>query len=101
MVLIAIDKHSRKILGYLCRNSQNITYCCSECDVEFTRAKELEAHMVLHEMKSRPPPAETIDGYDIEEAKVSNFEKERQLQIKYQVNRRYESSEEFNLKNKK
>lgn len=49
MVLIAIDKHSRKILGYLCKNDQTVAYCCSDCDVEFTKAIELEHHMVSHE----------------------------------------------------
>lgn len=49
MVLIAIDKHSRKILGYLCKNNQNVAYCCSECDVEFSVSIDLENHMVKHE----------------------------------------------------
>lgn len=52
MVLIAIDKHSRKILGYLCKNDQTFAYCCSECDVEFTTAFDLEEHMIEHEQKS-------------------------------------------------
>lgn len=52
MVLIAIDKHSRKILGYLCKNDQTVTYCCSECDEEFFEAFYLEQHMITHEHKS-------------------------------------------------
>lgn len=49
MVLIAIDKHKRKILGYLCKNDDTVTYCCSECDFEFTSSSNLEEHMVKHE----------------------------------------------------
>lgn len=49
MVLIAIDKHKRKILGYLCKNDDTVTYCCSECDFEFASSSNLEEHMVKHE----------------------------------------------------
>lgn len=60
MVLIAIDKHSRRILGYLCKNDQTITYCCSECDVEFLEAFALEAHMITHEQKSNVDETQPI-----------------------------------------
>lgn len=52
MVLIAIDKHSRKILGYLCKNDQIVAYCCSECEEEFTASVDLENHMVKHEQRN-------------------------------------------------
>lgn len=94
MVLIAIDKHSRKILGYLCKNDQTVAYCCSECEVEFTTAFALEEHMVEHEQKS----AETIrrisqidDDKSIEpecekyNETLSEAERENLLKIKYQV----------------
>lgn len=92
MVLIAIDKHSRKILGYICRNNQNVAYCCSECDVEFTTAKDLEQHMVIHEnhlLITTPQPRQKNTN-EVREDETSltissGFEKEKQLKIKYQV----------------
>lgn len=50
MVLIAVDKLNRKVLGYLCRNGSILTYCCVECDVEFEAANQLEEHMLKHEL---------------------------------------------------
>lgn len=49
MVFIAIDKHSRKILGYLCKNAETVAYCCSDCDFEFASSSNLEEHMLKHE----------------------------------------------------
>lgn len=49
MVFIAIDKYSRKILGYLCKNAETVAYCCSECDFEFASSSNLEEHMLKHE----------------------------------------------------
>lgn len=49
MVFIAIDKYSRKILGYLCKNDETVAYCCSECDFEFASSSNLEEHMLKHE----------------------------------------------------
>lgn len=59
MVLIAVDKLNRKVLGYLCRNGSILTYCCVECDVEFEAANQLETHMSKHEL--RPPQNEEDD----------------------------------------
>lgn len=64
MVLIAIDKHSRRILGYLCKNDQTVTYCCSECDVEFSEAFSLEQHMITHEQKSNDEEIQPIPHVD-------------------------------------
>ncbi|XP_031623577.1 uncharacterized protein LOC116340945 [Contarinia nasturtii] len=92
MVLIAIDKYSRKILGYLCKNDQNVAYCCSDCDVEFTTAQDLENHMVMHEMvDSIHSNEENNDTDAISEADIplnivlSDIEREKQLKMKYQV----------------
>lgn len=88
MVLIAIDKHSRKILGYLCRNDQNVAYCCSECDVEFTTAQALEEHMSIHEtLVSSTPNSDKPSCFDddVPLNVLSNIEREKQLQMKYQV----------------
>lgn len=92
MVLIAIDKHSRKILGYLCKNNQSVAYCCSDCDVEFTSAQELEEHMVIHGISlcSRRSPAkgndiDTISEADIPLNVLSGIDSEKQLKMKYQV----------------
>lgn len=81
MVLIAIDKHSRKILGYLCRNNQNVAYCCSNCDIEFTTVYGLEEHMVVHE--NLPNDKDDLDNLPLN--LLSNIEKETQLKMKYQV----------------
>ena len=83
MVLIAIDKHSRKILGYLCRNNQDVAYCCSDCDVEFSIASDLVQHMVVHEnlQIGTPKPARELDT--ISEGEV--VENEKHLKTKYQV----------------
>lgn len=92
MVLIAIDKHCRKILGYICRNNQNVAYCCSECDVECTTAKDLEEHMVIHEnpLCIDARQAEENDTDKMKEDSVlltasSASDRERQLKIKYQI----------------
>lgn len=60
MVLIAIDKLNRKVLGYLCRNGSILTYCCVECDVEFEAANQLEAHMLKHELRPQEEEKEEI-----------------------------------------
>lgn len=88
MVLIAIDKHSRKILGYLCRNSVSILYCCGECDFEFTTAQALEEHMFFHEtLVPSTPEVEQPSCFDDDVPLniLSNTEREKQLQVKYQV----------------
>lgn len=112
MVLIAIDKYKRKILGYLCKNDQVLTYCCSECEVEFVSAQDLEDHMLKHERFSNK--RHKVDEHKQDEDKqeehvqeeckqdehhdedamsdsdlplsfLSDTDKERNLQIKYQV----------------
>lgn len=97
MVLIAIDKHSRKILGYLCKNNQTVAYCCSECEVEFTTAIALEEHMVTHEQKStetiqRISDVDNDDDDKLDEPQceennetLTEDERENLLKIKYQV----------------
>lgn len=104
MVLIAIDKYSRKILGYLCKNDQIVAYCCGECDVEFTGSAALEEHMVTHEKPStdhhhEPSIAndheenqsffsleDSRDGVAVVQQQLSESEKENLLMQKYQVN---------------
>lgn len=94
MVLIAIDKYSRKILGYLCKNDQTVAYCCSECEVEFTEAIALEVHMVTHEQKSSDTiqRISDVDDDNLDEPQcesqneiLSEAERENLLKIKYQV----------------
>lgn len=94
MGLIAIDKHHRKILGYLCKNDQTVAYCCSECDVEFTAAPALEMHMVTHDKSANnhcchnsiedftdDVPSKADPPLD----SLSVIEKENLLKRKYQV----------------
>lgn len=96
MVLIAIDKYSRRILGYLCKNDQTVAYCCSECEVEFTSSIDLEEHMISHEQKSPEPIqriSSVVDDKSSEpqhekhnnEPELSEAERENLLKIKYQV----------------
>lgn len=90
MVLIAIDKHSRKILGYLCKNGKDVAYCCSECDVEFTTAKDLVKHIVIHEnsldcITLEAKPNDTDGSNDIPPSLLSDFERDKHLKMKYQV----------------
>lgn len=92
MGFIAIDKYSRKILGYLIRNGENITYCCGECDIECASAKDLEEHMTAHcPTKNVSKTMKTIHDVDdnieneVPPTVLSDLEKEKQLQIKYQV----------------
>lgn len=87
MVLIAIDKHSRRILGYLCKNDENVAYCCSECDFEFTSALDLENHISL---KSSPIPndTDTASEGDIPLNILNDIEREKRLKQKYQVTMR-------------
>ncbi|XP_055309948.1 zinc finger protein 652-like [Sitodiplosis mosellana] len=88
MVLIAIDRHSRKILGYLCRNYNSVlAYCCSCCDVEFTTAIDLERHMVVHEslQTSTPTIQHTISEGDVPLNVLSDIEREKHLKMKYQL----------------
>lgn len=86
MVLIAIDKHSRKILGYLCRNNQDVAYCCSDCDVEFGNASDLEEHMVVHENLQMDTPISARELDTISEGDISLIiEREKHLKMKYQV----------------
>lgn len=61
MVLIAVDKLNRKVLGYLCRNGSIFTYCCVECDVEFEAANQLETHMLKHELRPQEEEREEIE----------------------------------------
>lgn len=94
MGFIAIDKHSRKILGYLCKNEEMFLYCCGECEVEFTRAKDLEEHMKIHgniinnisKTMKTIHHADDINENEVPPTVLSDLEKEKQLQIKYQVN---------------
>lgn len=98
MVLIAIDKHSRKILGYLCKNNQTVAYCCGDCDVEFTTAFDLEQHMVTHEQKTPEAeieavsqvadvksPDEVLSDFEMPSKQLNSVEHENFLKIKYEV----------------
>lgn len=48
MVLIAVDRLNRRVVGYLCRNANALAYCCGECELEFDTAHNLELHMMIH-----------------------------------------------------
>lgn len=82
MVLIAIDKYSRKILGYLCKNDETVAYCCSECDFEFASSSNLEKHMVKHE-KPSPDTIQTNASNDEKEPIEQNHHEETNDQANY------------------
>lgn len=99
MVLIAIDKYSRRILGYLCKNDEALAYCCGDCEVEFTTSTELEEHMVGHDEKRAeniepilqvadeklPDDDKPLNEIEVESKQLSSVEQENLLKIKYQV----------------